>query len=361
MMTYSRRWIPYAAALLAFFHAPLANSGGEHDFLLFLSGGPTYHMVTPYEGLEEGDIDANADVLYTYLNGRFRLLGEYNQSIHESELERLQLGWQGGDETIGWIGRFHVPSNYWNTVYHHGQYLQTSITRPFINEFEDAGGVLPTHSTGFMLETAYGLAGTAGLQAALSVGTAPVIGRDSLEPFDLLNPDSSGRAAVDMRLAYLPDSLGENQAGLLVSGASLAVDGNKLAEQQGLQRVDQLTLAAYTDWRWQDWRLLANLTAVVNRMKRQDQDQTDSFFSGYVQPEYDFGRGWTLFGRLEATSNTNSSDYLELFPDSLTDRQMLGLRFDFYRNQAITIEISHGATIADDFGQALLQWSAVFP
>lgn len=126
---------------------------------------------------------ASVDVLYSYLNGRFRLLGEY-----ELELERFQLGWQGGEKSTGWLGRFHRPSRHWNTIYHHGQFLQTTISRPFLEQFEDHGGVVPTHSTGLLFETAHQLETTADLRAAVSFGAAPVIDRTELKPFDPYSP-----------------------------------------------------------------------------------------------------------------------------------------------------------------------------
>jgi hypothetical protein len=96
-------------------------------------------------------------------------------------------------------------------------------------------------------------------------------------------------------------------------------------------------------------------------MRRRSSNQTDTFVSGYLQPEYTVQQDWTLFGRLEDTTNRTSSDYLELFPNSITRRQMLGLRFDFARRQALKLEVAHAETESDDFDQVLLQWSAVLP
>ena len=42
------------------------------------------------------------------------------------------------------IGRIHTPVSIWNSTYHHGQYLQTSITRPIIVEY--ATRFSPIHS-----------------------------------------------------------------------------------------------------------------------------------------------------------------------------------------------------------------------
>ena len=362
MTTYNRNWISATLALMALFNTPPARPEGQQELLFFLSAGPTYHDVAPDEGPEDYEFVLDADVLYSYLNGRFRLLGEYIASTEEMELERFKLGWQAGEETLGWIGRFHSPSRYWNAIYHHGQFLQTSVSRPFLEQFEDDGGVLPTHATGLMFETAHSLDHTADFRLTFSFGAAPIIDRTELKPFDLLDPGSSNRAAADMRLAYVPDQLEENQLGLALGWSDLEVDGSHIAQQQGLRRVEQLSIGAYLDWRWQEWRFLSSLAPVINQMKRQARNQTDSFLSGYFQAEYELKHDWTVFGRLEQTNNTSSSDYLELFPHSVTDRQMLGLRYELARQHALSVEVSRAETPADgDFEQYLLQWSAVFP
>jgi hypothetical protein len=357
----NRYWSSLALALMTLLNAPRVQPQGQHELLFFLNAGPSYHHVTPDDGAEGYEISADADVLYTYLNGPFRLLGEFVASTDEIDLERFKLGWQSGEMSIGWLGRFHAPSRYWNAIYHHGQFLQTSISRPFLEEFEDDGGVLPTHSTGLMFETAYQLATMAELRLAGSFGAAPIIDSDELKPFDLLDPGSSNRAGADMRLAYLPDQLEENQIGLALSWFDLEVDGNHIADRRGLRRVEQASIGVYLDWRWQRWRFLSSVAPVINRMKRQANNQTDSFVSGYFQGEYELRHDWTLFGRLEQTNNTSSSDYLELFPNSVTDRKMLGLRFDLARQHALSFELSDAETPSDDFEQYLLQWSAVFP
>jgi len=362
MTTYIPNWIFLTLALMALFNAPQARPEAQHELLFFLSAGPTYHDVAPDDGPEDYEFFFDVDILYSYVNDRFRLLGEYIASTHELELERLQLGWQGGEKSIGWLGRFHVPSRHWNAIYHHGQFLQTTISRPFLEQFEDDGGVVPTHSTGLMFETAHKLEHTADLRAAFSFGAAPIIDDSELKPFDLLDPGSSNRAIADMRLAYLPDQLDENQLGLVLHWSDLEVDGSHTARQQGLRRVEQVSFGVYLDWHWQKWRLLSSVAPVINLMKRQADNQTDAFLSGYFQAEHELRHDWTVFGRLEQTNNTSSSDYLELFPHSVTDRQMLGLRFDLAMQHALSLEVSRAQTPSDgDFEQYLLQWSAVFP
>ncbi len=66
----------------------------------------------------------------------------------DTDLERMQIGYVFSDAATVWAGRFHSPWGYWNTAYHHGQQIQTTLTRPKFLEFEDRGGIIPAHSVG---------------------------------------------------------------------------------------------------------------------------------------------------------------------------------------------------------------------
>ncbi len=66
------------------------------------------------------------------------------------DLERIQIGYLVSDALKLSAGRFHSPIGYWNTAYHHGSFLQTTIERPLFLRFEDDGGVLPVHSIGVL-------------------------------------------------------------------------------------------------------------------------------------------------------------------------------------------------------------------
>ena len=64
------------------------------------------------------------------------------------DVERLQVGYTFNDYFTLWAGRFHTPYGVWNTSYHHGSQLQTTIYRPKFLDFEDSGGIVPAHSVG---------------------------------------------------------------------------------------------------------------------------------------------------------------------------------------------------------------------
>ena len=66
------------------------------------------------------------------------------------DVERLQVGYSTTDYLTLWVGRMHTPYGVWNTTYHHGSQLQTSVYRPKFLDFEDGGGILPAHTVGLL-------------------------------------------------------------------------------------------------------------------------------------------------------------------------------------------------------------------
>jgi hypothetical protein len=66
----------------------------------------------------------------------------------EPDLERLELHYTPSDYFNLTAGRFHTAIGYYNTAYHHASWLLPTVTRPVLFEFEDQGGILPTHTEG---------------------------------------------------------------------------------------------------------------------------------------------------------------------------------------------------------------------
>ncbi|MDF1876531.1 hypothetical protein JHD47_01705 [Sulfurimonas sp. SAG-AH-194-L11] len=72
------------------------------------------------------------------------------------DLERLKIMYDVNEYLTITSGKFHTPYGYWNTGFHHGLQIQTSILRPKFIAFEDRGGILPSHSVGMMSEGSVG-------------------------------------------------------------------------------------------------------------------------------------------------------------------------------------------------------------
>jgi hypothetical protein len=132
----------------------------------------------------------------------FELAFEFDANGHaELELERLQLGYTFSDSLTLWMGRFHTPFGLWNTSFHHGANLQTSIYRPRFIDFEDKGGILPTHSVGLWAsgKTALG-PGKIVYDAYLANG--PKIVEQALNPNAFT--DDNANKMLGLNLGYQP-------------------------------------------------------------------------------------------------------------------------------------------------------------
>lgn len=120
----------------------------------FMDVGYTYSGQPVTDDRHSGFALGNLDFYLTpEISSRVKSLIELvfewdSQGSLGTDLERLQIGYTFNDSLTGWAGRFHTPYGYWNTAFHHGAQIQTSITRPRFLEFEDKGGILPAHSVG---------------------------------------------------------------------------------------------------------------------------------------------------------------------------------------------------------------------
>ncbi len=69
------------------------------------------------------------------------------------EVERSIIRFEQNDYFKVSFGRYHTPINYWNMTFHHGQWLQTTISRPEMVQF--GGSFLPIHFVGALVEGAF--------------------------------------------------------------------------------------------------------------------------------------------------------------------------------------------------------------
>jgi hypothetical protein len=365
----SHRWVLAFVRLVllaTLVSSQLARAESQQDMLVFVSleGFDMFSASDPE--LEGFDRRATADFLYTYNTDKFRFLAEYIWSDSESELERLQAAWQIDDRTMLWFGRFHSISNYWTTEYHHGQFMQTSISRPGLEEWEDESGPMPSHITGLWLEHEYSVNGQSAVNLGLVAGLAPKFEGEQLAPFDFLDPESGHDMAVSARVAYRPDVLSTNQIGLTLGHNDIAVVSESSPNLTDLNSILQTTLGVFSDWRWDAWRLSTNWVYFDVEMQYGNGDVQDDFVLGYLQGEYEAAQNWTVFGRTEIGFGEDNSPYLQLLSSVVAHRNMLGVRWDFADSHGLTLEVADTSTQGDSFEhdsfkELRVQWSAVFP
>jgi hypothetical protein len=92
--------------------------------------------------------------LSAYLGNQFSVFGEVSlrgtDSEYVIEVERLIVKYDFSDHFKFSAGRYHTPIGYWNSSFHHGAWLQTTVSRPEIVKF--GSKVVPIHFVGALME-----------------------------------------------------------------------------------------------------------------------------------------------------------------------------------------------------------------
>lgn len=315
---------------------------------------------------DDADHRIDADVVVGVTEHQFRVFGELFVAPGESDLERFQVGFEFAPETVLWLGRFHQPASAWNTEHHHGQYLQTDITRPYIERWEDEQGIIPQHMTGALLESRRSIGGDGAIQLSGGIGAAPALTNLSMEPVSLIrsHPGRHG-LSVTGRLAYLPEYVGASSAGLLFGHDELDASYGLALPALHSSRANLTIYGAYIDWTVGPWRIVGAdyyVNVALDRTTR-----NESFTSGYLQVERQLPRRFTVFSRLENSARMQESRYVALFDhedgnlEIALRRQALGVRWDYARRQALTLELSHIVSLQQQSNQVRAQWSAAIP
>ena len=148
---------------------PLLKVAGFSDFnfaatdLHGASGGfGTQTLLGPHTGFQEGQFALH---MSSALSPKVSAFGELSMTARADagigspaatgfniELERLIIRYDWNDYFKVSFGRYHTPINYWNTAYHHGEWLQTTASRPEMTQF--GGSFIPVHFVGMLVEGA---------------------------------------------------------------------------------------------------------------------------------------------------------------------------------------------------------------
>jgi hypothetical protein len=342
------------------------HPAGNVELFLSLRGQTSSKDVGPPD-LDERSWGVG-DLVFSGERGRLRLMGEYNLSTAEHDFERLQVGIEPVPDTLVWLGRFHQPGSAWNNEFHHGPYLQTAISRPSIELWEDEHGFLPQHLMGALAESRWPIAGGHGLQAALGLGYGSVLVQDgskaAFDPIGVLESSGGGHhVSTTAQFAFQPDYLGQSSAGFLfahhLSGiGSPAVRASLLADE-----VAQESLGAYIHYVGDRSHWLAVVYRVAARYDaRGSQPVRERFSAGYLQVEVPLPHRLTLYARHETAPGAADARLPRLASaDLVLHGNFAGLRLDLPYQQALTLEASRATLMSGALNRLRLQWSAAFP
>jgi hypothetical protein len=297
------------------------------------------------------------------VKGLIELAFEYDRTgVLGTDLERLQLGYVASDNLTLWAGRFHTPYGYWNTAFHHGAQIQTSITRPRMIAFEDQGGILPSHTVGFWatgkFNTDFGR-----VNYDAYVGNSDSLRNGTLD-YNAVGYDKATPTA-GFNLGISPKAL----PGLTVGAHGLSEKVNSYdanAVQNG--QIDLRVLGGYAFFESDRWELIGEYYAFNNK-DRSGSAGNNKSTAGFVQAGYQFVERWTAYTRYERASLSQNDPYFALMNNGTTNfgasyhQSVIGLRYDLDQRSAIKVQAERMIDAANanrSLSEFRLQYSARF-
>jgi hypothetical protein len=273
-----------------------------------------------------------------------------NNGSGSVDVERLQLGYTVSDSLTLWMGRFHTPFGVWNTSFHHGAFLQTSIYRPRFVEFEDRGGLIPAHSVGLWGTGKHEL-GAGKLTYDVYVANGPSIRQRQLD-FNPFTDDNTSKE-VGLNLGYQP---GGAWRGLWFGGHAFTTRVDAFADNgTRLSQTRVRTSGAYASYEANEWEMYSE----YYRFDNEDTGTgiTHRSHAGYVHVGHTFGQ-FTPYLRWERNSLDPNDAYFasQTLGRSFT-RFVGGARYALDPRASFKLEFSRseeaGATLIDETGALL--------
>ncbi len=281
-----------------------------------------------------------------------------------TDLERMQMGYTFSDAATVWAGRFHTPYGYWNTGFHHGAQMQTSVARPRFIDFEDKGGILPAHMVG-MLGTGKVRMGEGKLTYDIFAGNGPqvVMGGAAGGQDGTLSINAAGD---DNRKAMTGLNVGYEASGKL-DGLRVAVHAlrGEVADDSTAHNNTELSISGGSIMYFEDdWEILSELYIFNNTDKSGAAGKNRSTAS-YVQVGKTFSN-WTPYVRKEVVVLSQSDNYFTAQANGQSyNRESAGFKYDLNPKASIKLELQNsdfaaGNRPASSYRSLLLQHAIRF-
>lgn len=352
-----------------------SRSGGDegvslHGFAdvgLRRSGENNLNYGKGNKGFNLGNFDL---YLTPQFGGNVRSLIELNFEVDSSgtvgtDLERLQIGYTFNDSLTTWLGRFHTPYGYWNTAFHHGAQIQTSVLKPRFLDFEDSGGILPAHTTGAWATGTFDVSSSK-LGYDVYLGNAQHIDAGGTLNMKMAG-SSTFRAMGGFNAWYSPKNL---------SALRLGVHGLRgdIESDTAPNPITRLNMyGGYGVFIDDNWEVMAEY---YHFNDRDISGATGSHQSNawYAQLGYNIGR-FTPYGRVENANLNQADNYFNQQTNGRSYRRgVIGVRYDVTPKTALKLELNHttkkdlhdivngtGISVPNDsYNEAFLQYAVRF-
>lgn len=266
------------------------------------------------------------------------------------DIERLIIHYDVNNLLKIDVGKFHLPLGYWNLNYHHGVWLQTTMDRPAIVEFEDNGGPIPMHATGIQLSGSALLEGF-DLNYACAISNGRGVNTTQLQNFD----DMNDKKALSLQFEVQPHIVEGLRLGPSVYYDVIPEDETNPNRENEIREIIYGGHIVYT------MRNIELLTEafVINH----DEVSGDVFntFGGYAQFAYTINK-FKPYYRYDYIDYDNSDTFYREseFDFFDTNTHTIGLRYELSHFNAIKFEYSHGVFDDEDVNIIGLQTAFSF-
>jgi hypothetical protein len=276
---------------------------------------------------------AGASLFISHDVGSLRFLGEFLFSNTEKEIERAQIGWKFSHESTLWFGRFHTPLGFWNTEYHHGAFLQATIARPQIANFEDERGLLPLHGMGTLLQGKKAF-GEGSLNFETSLASGPSLTNEGLEPVPVLKTQHYGKTGGALKLSWQPNVTSNTQFGVSLAKFTFPYEGAPA------DSLTQTVANGFVNWELQKWRVLGEVYVTRHSGVEGGVRNRATLTSAYLQSEYRISDVLLGYFRVENLSAPVSDPLISRNLTLAKRSGLIGGRFDFHKRLALKVEAS---------------------
>jgi len=239
-----------------------------------------------------------------------------------AEVERLILRYAANDYFKLSFGRYHTPINYWNTAFHHGQWLQTTISRPEMTQF--GGSFIPVHFVGALAE---GAARAGGLNLNYNVGMGNGRGQIISRGGDF--GDINNNRAALVSLFVKPN----NPFGLQIGGSVYRDSINSISAPAAREWIQ----SAHIVWHKESPEFIAEFANVTHKpVAGGTPSHSQAFYSQVAYRLPWFGKLWKPYYRYELIHVPRSDAIFRAVPTFSGSTS--GVRYDFSPLAAFKLE-----------------------
>ena len=311
-------------------------SGPQFNVMGFGDIGYLSQDASTSEGFAIGQAVAH---LSASMDDSFSVFGEFSMTARDNSystsVERFIVKYAFSDRFKLSAGRYHSPIGYWNSAFHHGAWLQTTVSRPEFFKF--GSKIVPIHFVGALVEGT--LPGNRlGLSYMAGFGNGRHANISQAGDAGDINGDRAWMLQVNARPL---DYYGLN-AGLGIYSDRVTPDDRP--------DVDEQTISAYVVWAKESPEVLVEFMHSTHDLVSDNSvsGNVDAWYAQFAYRLKGKNRQWKPYVRAEQTKVDDSDP---LLGDQGLDYEaaILGMRWDF--NDYAAIKAEYRNEEFDDLGR----------